>query len=593
MGALGLLLDAACYALSSVSGASGWFSPTSSCSAIYALKHANDARTLRHALVAHSDSVSNDAKLLAAARIAASTLLRNRLLNATLKVKSAEIEERQKSVLLLRTRGRAWTRLGDAEIAEERANILFDLSNSLCAAIALHDETIRIINSCDDIFSLPSLLIAACRQAGALLDAIRNAPNANALTERVTDAVRMAAEEVSNSSPQSPAPLQSSTSNDNVLSNTTDITTTPLLRRGVTATIPHTQGMSPADVRRTLEAVRSEILDGAGLHVHVERAIRADTAIGLSSVLRRAPVWYAEVTVGMLAASRYLAVRSSTLGGSGELENALAASFAVSKTFLSTNVVAPTSRLYKQIFRSAPLPSASWESVHAGREALRAMLRDYTKMHLRDVPGALEAADKGDMTPLLNRYVEQVRHPTRELMFGKLAQTALVQVQKLKCDVEELVVKSRLTMQAQELNLALVALVPAAAILACMYLVVAGAVERWRRRKLRLVLTPEQTCRFLVAEIHDALVDMRDTLQNDANVDVWSVLVKRGEVALRTHKLRTFVASGALSAPANVVERFAGDAERLDNNGRASVDARIELVRRMWAAYPFFANAAV
>ncbi len=462
--------------------------------------------------------------------------------------------------------------------------MLRDLARALGAAVALHDETVRAIQFCDDTYALPTLLIAACRQAGALLDAIRNAPNANALAERVADAVRLAAVEVAPPAATTPEPQ---------LSGSTDLTTAPLLRRGVTAAIPQTQGMSPADVRRTLEAVRSEILDGAGLHVHVERAIRADTAIGLSTVLRRAPVWYAEVAVGVLAASRYLAVRSRALGGTGELEHALMMSFAVSRTFLSTNVLAPASSLYRQIFRSAPLPSSSWKSVHAGREALRAMLRDYTDMHLRNVPGALEAADKFDMTPVLRRYVEQVRHPARELVFGELAQTALVQVQKLKCDVEELVVKSRLTMQAQELNLALVAFVPAAAFLACMYMVVAGAVARWRRRKLALVLTPAQTCRFLVGAVHDALVDMRDTLQHDADVDVWRVLTKRGEVALVAHELRVFVRSGVLAAPHKVIEALAADAERLDNNAPASVDARIETVRRMWAAYPFFANAAV
>ena len=83
MGALGMLLDAACYALALVSGGSSWFAPSSSCSASHSLAQATDARFLRHALAAHADAISSVGGLLSPARVSASGLLRRRVLRAS------------------------------------------------------------------------------------------------------------------------------------------------------------------------------------------------------------------------------------------------------------------------------------------------------------------------------------------------------------------------------------------------------------------------------------------------------------------------------------------------------------------------------
>lgn len=591
MGALGLALDALATAAAAVGGVP-W--GANGASASFALVHARDARALRRALAEHADEIAHDDALLARARLAATAILRARVLRAAANVRDAQRTHAARARALLHARARVWPRLGaaspgTAETAAARAQTLASATDALLAAVALLDAHAHAVRcaltahaaSSTGSAALARALRAACAGAAALLRAARGAPGASVLAARVADAVRAsaaalaaaAASQAGDDAADAAAPLGRFLRHSGA---------TPAARVQSTA-----MRIAPADVRRTLEAVRDELSDGGALGGHVDAAVAA----GERALLARAPVWwYAEVTVGGAAAVRAVATRTRALGGSGELEDtAVALSGAVCR-FTSNNIVSPATNLYRQVFRNELPSQTSTASVATARHTLRTMLKDFTDAHLRNVPGAVHAAEKGDLAAVMDYYARLARRPLGSFVFGDMAQAMLLQVQKLKCDVEELIVKSRHTLQAQELNLALVALVPACGVVAAAVYAASSALARWRRRGTHLVVSPEQTLRFLLGDVHAALVALRDDT-HDAD-DALSPLRRVGELALGVFEVREFVESGVIQAPPKVVEKFLDDVEGLEC-ADASYDARVLCIQKMWSVYPFFLNPHV
>lgn len=589
MGALGYALDALCSAAAAVGGAP-W--GMGSATAEYALAHSIDARSLRRAMAMHADELSQDAMLLGRARISASAVLRGRVLMATSRIRGAQREHASRAQMLLQRarggNGGVWVRLGGAlggaESASARAAALDAAAHALLMYVAAHDAAANAVRavlrpiSRAEVAELARALRIACTLAAALLRAVRGAATVSALAARVTDAVRTAIASMPDAGRVGSADAAAHLGR--------------FLRQeagggGASSSSHGDARVAAADVRRTLEAIRDELVEGAQLCAHIEAAVAAGEPAALGAALRRGPVRYAEVTVGALAVFRAIAQRSRTLGGSGELEDgALAVSGAVCR-FARRNVIKPATTLYKEIFHNElSTRTIVVQTVALGRKTLQTMLEDFTAANLSKVPGAMDAARVGDMAVVMRHYAHEARRPFGSLVFGDLAQALLLQVQKLKCDVEELIVKSRQTLQAQELNLALVALVPACGAVAVALYAASASLRRWRQRGTYLLVSPEQTLRFLAADVHAALVTMR---AHGRSTDALLSLRCAGELALAIFELRTFVQSGVISAPPKVLHRFVNDLRTLEQSD-VGVDARVLSLQRMWSVYPFLAH---
>ena len=65
------------------------------------------------------------------------------------------------------------------------------------------------------------------------------------------------------------------------------------------------------------------------------------------------------------------------------------------------------------------------------------------------------------MDVLMRTYEDQLKNPVRNVLIGQLARALLIQVQKLKTDTESAMLQLDQILRANELNVALVAAIPA------------------------------------------------------------------------------------------------------------------------------------
>ena len=69
--------------------------------------------------------------------------------------------------------------------------------------------------------------------------------------------------------------------------------------------------------------------------------------------------------------------------------------------------------------------------------------------------------EHGDITPVMLRFEEDMRHPLRNAAFGDLIEATLIQVQKTKVDLQLAISAVDKLLQSNELNFHMMALVPA------------------------------------------------------------------------------------------------------------------------------------
>ena len=258
------------------------------------------------------------------------------------------------------------------------------------------------------------------------------------------------------------------------------------------------------------------------------------------------------------------------------------------QVFTLENVIRPGLRLYKQVFRTS-LSNPNQQSVALSKDSFNKLLVDYSERHLSHVPGAIELAEQGNMQPAMNAYLHEVRRPMYNFLFGNLSETMLLQVQKLKCDVEELMLKSKQQLQAQELNLALVALVPAVLFAGALLVGISRATQAWRQRGTELVVTPEQTVRFLLGSVYDTLILIQENSSRPSTSQqaTFKRLQRMGELVFHLYEVKALIDKGVLNVPPKVSEKFAEDVSMLESFD-VSVEFKVKHLHKMWSCYPFF-----
>lgn len=305
---------------------------------------------------------------------------------------------------------------------------------------------------------------------------------------------------------------------------------------------------------------------------------------------RLRPVRYAGIALGAVYATRTLATTSRTLGGSGVLEDGIIFYTNALRTFANRNIAEPVSRLHGQIFRSAPV-TASEESVAVAKSSLRLMLIDFTRKYLADVPGALDAAENGSMKAVMELIRRQAANPIRNTFAGNLTQAFLLQVQKLKCDVEELMLKSKQTLRAQELNLALVALVPSLISAALVLYMGSTLSYQWRSRGRQMIVSGGQTAIFLLGDMHSALlaIEARDDNRRSGKSDTEELLggvQNLGRLHIKLLELRDLVSSGIACMGPEVSALFLKDL-KVVASWETGYRRKRQLVDRMLISYAF------
>lgn len=340
------------------------------------------------------------------------------------------------------------------------------------------------------------------------------------------------------------------------------------------------------DVRLTLDSVQQELGNLQHLRSCLEKLANRNLAPAWG--FRRNPLRYSGVIGFAACASNFVATQARFFGGTGRLEDEVEAKLEALKLFANVNILRPSWQLYEQVFLASPV-MATEESVAASKSAVRDMLVDFTRKHLPDVPEALELAENGSMKAMFDLIRVQAGTPIRSLLQGSLAQAMLIQIQKLKCDVEELMIKTKQTLRAQELNLALFALVPSLLTGTAVLYLLSTLSLHWRNRGRELIVSSGQTARFILADIYSSLISLEALKRNIRNENVDSLMKHAqhaGIIHLKTLHLQHIIRFGGIQAPGSVLRRFQGDLQLLQDPELTMTSKRLH-IQRMLSCYKF------
>lgn len=444
--------------------------------------------------------------------------------------------------------------------------------------IGMHIETLDDIRVALRTSSNPGLargIVTSCRQASSFMQAVSECKRTDDLQRLVNEAVRTSLHTTSRRNGTHPAQIAGqlgqfwTQGSVNAASNTI---------------------LSSHEVSLMLQILQSELSHISIMSRRLRKAVDRD--FSLSWDIQRRPVRYTGLTAACMATARSVCIHARFLGGDGLLEDKMTHYSLVCRAFISNNVYIPVVSFYQKVF-STDSTAGNEQSIADARLSLRKMLIDYTETNLSNVKGADKLARDGSMKAVMDSIAEQARHPLRNSVVGSLAQAMLLQVQKLKCDVDELMLKSKQLLKAQELNLAIVALVPAMATAAALMYISSTTLYIWRSRGQDLIVSGAQTVRFLLGDIHSTLVEMegaRGSVENNNFENVLHHVGSLGALHTKIFELEEIVDNDLIRLAPKVRMRFFDDMNLL-RSSRVSLQERKEHIERMLMCYQFIHDA--
>eukprot|EP00850_Spirogloea_muscicola_P017849 SM000157S02079 [mRNA] locus=s157:156074:160332:- [translate_table: standard] len=170
---------------------------------------------------------------------------------------------------------------------------------------------------------------------------------------------------------------------------------------------------------------------------------------------------YTGAALGLAVATGW-AVKHSRLAGSGDLDNWMKQGQDSAAVFFKDHLIDPLVQIRDDLFetyRRRPQSSTQLEEVHLSTESLRRMLTAFCDQ--AGVKLKPDATDQELMEVVMGRYEKELMHPLTSLLGGELARAMLIQVQKLKLDIEMAMLELDQILRANEINFAVLAALPA------------------------------------------------------------------------------------------------------------------------------------
>jgi hypothetical protein len=158
----------------------------------------------------------------------------------------------------------------------------------------------------------------------------------------------------------------------------------------------------------------------------------------------------------------------------------------VARSFWWEHVISPLRMIYNEVFHSSYRTFMDPAAVQAERDALYRMVADFTREAYARLPEAERQqaerlAATGDLAPVMKIYEQQIRSPVVNMLAGDVIRALLIQVQKLKVDVEQEMVAVDSLVRSNELNLQVAAAVPGVLAIGVLMTSAYRALRRWWR----------------------------------------------------------------------------------------------------------------
>ncbi|XP_028552899.1 protein DGS1, mitochondrial isoform X4 [Dendrobium catenatum] len=260
----------------------------------------------------------------------------------------------------------------------------------------------------------------------------------------------------------------------------------------------------------------TEIRDSTSLiHQNLQR-LDSYLSFMLSSCQKpnRMTLYWLRYTCGAvgLSACSFWVLRHSSLMGSSDIDNWIRTAKESTTAFWEEHVELPLISIRDELFetfRKRHKGVMEMEEVQLTANSLHRMLLAFSEQTKgQKLPENL--TDQEMMEIVMSRYEKEVMHPLQNLIGGELARAMLIQIQKLKLDLETAMLELDQILKANEINFAVLAALPAFFIsIILLYLVRTwvlqdkgeegrGRVARIRRRLL-LVEVEEWIMQFQVS----------------------------------------------------------------------------------------------
>ncbi|OIT23017.1 PREDICTED: protein DGS1, mitochondrial-like isoform X2 [Nicotiana attenuata] len=166
--------------------------------------------------------------------------------------------------------------------------------------------------------------------------------------------------------------------------------------------------------------------------------------------------------VGISVCSLWL-LRHSSFAGSSDIDNWIHEAKKSTVSFWNDHVEQPLLSIRNDLFdtfRKRQKGAMEPEEVQLTADSLHRMLRAFTEQSKGEKP-LQNATDQKMLEIVMARYEKELMHPIQNLFSGELARALLIQVQKLKLDIEEAMLELDQILRANEINFAILAALPA------------------------------------------------------------------------------------------------------------------------------------
>ncbi|PIN00768.1 hypothetical protein CDL12_26728 [Handroanthus impetiginosus] len=224
--------------------------------------------------------------------------------------------------------------------------------------------------------------------------------------------------------------------------------------------------------------------------------------------------------VGISVCSLWL-LRHSKLMGSSDIDNWIREAKDSTVSFWNDHVEQPILSIRDELFetfRKRQKGVMEREEVQLTADSLHRMLLAFSEQAVgKKFPE--NASDQEMLEIVMTRYEKELMHPIQGLVGGELVRALLIQVQKLKLDIEEAMLELDQILRANEINFAILAALPAF----FLSLVLAMLVRAWFKQDTRAEgrgRVARIQRRLLLVEIERAIMQFqsyRDQgLENDA-----------------------------------------------------------------------------
>ncbi|KAJ0260845.1 Protein DGS1 [Hirschfeldia incana] len=180
---------------------------------------------------------------------------------------------------------------------------------------------------------------------------------------------------------------------------------------------------------------------------------------------RRMTLYWVRYTcgaVGLSVLSLWL-LRHSSLMGSSDIDNWIHDAKEATVSFFSDHVEQPLLAIRDELFdtfRKRHKGVMEAEEVQLTQDSLHRMLRNFCEQSKGEKVSD-NATDQEMLEVVMHRYEKELVHPIHNLFSGELARGMLIQVQKLKLDIETAMLELEQILRANEINFAILAALPA------------------------------------------------------------------------------------------------------------------------------------